>query len=83
MPLVHQVVGTWLKFLTISMVTLDEKVLLLWCVTYINKTFCDTKYIYIYIYETCELIEAIHNNRPCKISLFFSWWGGLKWDLGL
>ena len=39
------------------------------------------KNIYIYIYETCELIEAIHNNRPCKISLFFSR-GGIGMGLG-
>ena len=39
MPLVHQIVGAWLKSLKVLMMTFDEKVSLLWCVTYINETY--------------------------------------------
>ena len=77
MPLVHQVVGTWLKFLTISMVTLDEKVLLLWCVTYINKTFCDTKYIYIYM-KLVNLLKQFIIIDHAKLAYFFH--GGGDWN---
>ena len=38
-------------------------------------------YIYIYIYEACELNEAIHNNKPCKVSLFFP--RGVGWGFGM
>ena len=76
MPLVHQVVGTWLKFLTISMVTLDEKVLLLWCVTYISNTFCDTNQIYMKLVNLLKQFIIINITKLSSSFLFGEGGGG-------
>ena len=78
MPLVHQIVGACLKSLKALMMTFDEKVSLLWCVTYINETFYNTYQIYM---KSVNLLKQFIILDHAKLAYFFSRGGG--WNVTL